>query len=129
MGCRALAKSLFPQCPRTYDTEPEQNRCFNYWAVAVQSAWEQLAADRPYLSVLNLLGVTQFAAHYENVTIGHPDLERMGPEKYWPDYELCFHPGVVGKDNAATVIMEEFYSQYWGSELQCKELKKLDISE
>eukprot|EP00326_Haptolina_ericina_P039398 CAMPEP_0181250364 /NCGR_PEP_ID=MMETSP1096-20121128/46278_1 /TAXON_ID=156174 ORGANISM="Chrysochromulina ericina, Strain CCMP281" /NCGR_SAMPLE_ID=MMETSP1096 /ASSEMBLY_ACC=CAM_ASM_000453 /LENGTH=81 /DNA_ID=CAMNT_0023347823 /DNA_START=405 /DNA_END=651 /DNA_ORIENTATION=- len=41
-------------------------------------------------------------------------MDKMGPAKYWPDYEGCFHPGVLGGDDSgAMVVMEEFHRVYW----------------
>jgi hypothetical protein len=44
----------------------------------------------------------------------------QGPAKYWPDYEGCFHPGVVGGDDSgAMVVLEQFYKSFWKAELGC----------
>ena len=47
--------------------------------------------------------------------------DRMGPAKYWPDYEGCIHPGVLpaNESSGAMILMEEFYNQYWSSQLNC----------
>ena len=47
-------------------------------------------------------------------------MDKMGPAKYWPEYEACFHPGVLGgEDSGAMVVMEALYKQYWSTELSC----------
>ena len=47
-------------------------------------------------------------------------MDKMGPARYWPDYEGCFHPGVVGRaDSGAMVVMEEFHRVFWADELGC----------
>jgi hypothetical protein len=69
-------------------------------------------------------------------------MDKMGPAKYWcafrifvwsislislrflsflrPDYEGCFHPGVVGGDDSgAMVVLEQFYKSFWKAELGC----------
>ena len=52
--------------------------------------------------------------------IGKPNLDRMGPRQYWPDYLSCIHPSTRGGDKSgAMVIMKEFYRQYWSQALSC----------
>ena len=52
--------------------------------------------------------------------IGKPNLDKMGPRKYWPDTMGCIHPSTSGGENSgAMVIMREFYKQYWSKALGC----------
>ena len=47
----------------------------------------------------SILGATQVAAGDTKASTGadrHIDMDKMGPAKYWPNYEGCFHPGVLG---------------------------------
>merc|ERR1719483_280208 len=117
VGCGLVTHEVIPQC---YKRGGGGNKCFNTQFIQLQEAWETLASNRTWLTAINLLGTTQMAAGYPGASIGHPDMDKMGPAKYWPDYEGCFHPGVVGgEDSGAMVIMEEFYKQYWSKEFGC----------
>ena len=69
---------------------------------------------------VSILGATQVAAGDPKASTDprdrHIDLDKMGPRKYWPDYEGCFHPGLFPEDSddtGAMVVMEEFYKSYW----------------
>ena len=102
---------------------PGGNACFNEQFLRIQGVWDQIAQTRPWLTNTTILGATQVAAGDAKASTGadrHIDMEKMGPAKYWPDYEACFHPGVFGGDKSgAMVVMEEFYREFWSSELGC----------
>jgi len=120
LGCGFVTRDLFPQC---YRLGGGGNKCFNEQFLRIQGVWDTLAASRPYVYNTSILGATQVAAGDTKASTGsdrHIDMDKMGPAKYWPDYEGCFHPGVVGGDNSgAMVVMEEFHRAYWANELGC----------
>merc|ERR1711871_1373705 len=119
-GCHAF--DLFPQCYRLTHNEGG-NRCFNQQFLRIQEVWDTLATNRSWVHNTSILGATQVAGGDSKASTGpnrHIDMDQMGPAKYWPDYEGCFHPGVVGReDSGAMVVMEEFYRVYWSKELGC----------
>ena len=93
---------------------------FNSQFIKIQKVWETFAAQRPYVTALNLLGTTQVAGGNKKATIGSPDLYKFGPAKYWPDTLACIHPSTTGGDaSGAMVIMEQFYHQFWSKALSC----------
>jgi len=119
VGCSAITHLLFPQCWRNAD-ELTGTRCFNKQFSKIQVVWAILAAQRPYVTAVNLLGTTQVAGGYPGVTIGKPDLDKFGPAIYWPVAEGCIHPGALPVyTSGAMIIMEAFYQQYWSSTLGC----------
>ncbi len=70
-----------------------------------------------WVTAINLLGATQVAGGVQGAAVGKPNLDQMGPSKYWPLIPLqCFHPS---KPDGAMVIMNEFVKQYWSKKLQC----------
>jgi hypothetical protein len=119
IGCSLVTKDIFPQC---WNNKSESNptRCFNTQLIRMQEAWETLAKTRPWVTAINLLGTTQVAGGDRDAAIGKPNLDKMGPREYWPDYLQCFHPSTSGGDKSgAMVIMKEFYNQYWSKALNC----------
>ena len=46
----------------------------------IQAIWQILAAQRPYVSTVNLLGTTQAAGGYPGAQIGKPDMVRSRPD-------------------------------------------------
>lgn len=119
VGCSAMTHSIFPQCWKDAD-EVAGARCFNMQFTKIQAIWQILAAQRPYVSTVNLLGTTQAAGGYPGAQIGKPDMDKFGPPQYWPVLEGCIHPGVMPVyTSGAMIIMEAFYERYWSSELGC----------
>lgn len=117
LGCALVTHELFPQCWRIGGGG---NKCFNEQFLRIQGVWDELASKKSWVDSVSILGATQVAAGDKKASIGHIDMDKMGPARYWPDYEGCFHPGVLGGDNScAMVVMEEFYKQYWQKELGC----------
>jgi len=118
LGCGLVTHTMIPQC---YKMGGGGNKCFNTEFLRIQQVWHDLAANRSWVDEANILGATQAAAGDTKAVLGKSiDMDKMGPAKYWPDYEGCFHPGVVGgEDSGAMVVMEAFYKQYWSSELGC----------
>jgi hypothetical protein len=120
LGCEVVQRELFPQCWSNSTTHKEPIKCFNTELVRLQEAWETLASTRPFITPINILGVTQAAHGDKGVTVGHPDLAINGPAKYWPITLICIHPSKgVGDGSGAMVIMKEFYKQYWSAALGC----------
>ena len=136
LGCEIITKDVFPQCWNKNVTNP--TRCFNSQFIKIQvrsslrqhrfcscvfskqKVWETFAAQRPYVTALNLLGTTQVAGGNKKASIGNPDLDHFGPAKYWPDTLACIHPSTTGGDaSGAMVIMSEFYKQFWSKALGC----------
>lgn len=118
VGCKAVAFSMFPQCLLR---GAKATSCFNTQFLRIQQVWEDVAANRTWVDAASILGATQAAAGDAKAVVGKSiDMDKMGPAKYWPDYEACFHPGVLGgEDSGANVVMEAFYQQYWSKELGC----------
>ena len=121
LGCSLVTRSLFPQC--YFPHSGGGNSCFNKQFLRIQQVWEDVAANKTWVDATSILGATQVAAGDTKASTGsdrHIDMDKMGPAKYWPDYEGCFHPGVLGGDNSgAMVVMEEFYKTYWSKQLGC----------
>jgi hypothetical protein len=120
LGCGVVTRDMFPQC---YKLGGGGNSCFNRQFLRIQAVWDELAKTRPWLTNASILGATQVADGDTKASTGadrHIDMDKMGPAKYWPDYEGCFHPGVLGGDDSgAMVVMEEFHRVYWASQLGC----------
>ena len=120
LGCGLVTRAIFPQC---YRLGGGGNRCFNEQFLRIQKVWDTLASNRSWVHNTTILGVTQVAGGDSKASTGpdrHIDMDKMGPAKYWPDYEGCFHPGVLGGDKSgAMIVMEEFHRMYWGKELGC----------
>eukprot|EP00746_Dinoflagellata_sp_MGD_P151611 gnl/MRDRNA2_/MRDRNA2_83151_c0_seq5.p2 gnl/MRDRNA2_/MRDRNA2_83151_c0~~gnl/MRDRNA2_/MRDRNA2_83151_c0_seq5.p2 ORF type:complete len:162 (+),score=26.38 gnl/MRDRNA2_/MRDRNA2_83151_c0_seq5:146-631(+) len=119
LGCSVITHGMFPQC---WSSGESGNRCFNTQLTRIQAIWDELAVNRSWVDAINMLGVTQMAAGDTNASIGHPNMEQMGPAQYWPDYEGCFHPSVYSNEkggSGAMIIMEEFHKQYWSKQLGC----------
>jgi len=120
LGCSFVTRAIFPQC---YRLGGGGARCFNEQFLRIQEVWDNLAKNYSYVDSAPILGCTQVAAGDTKASTGadrHIDMDKMGPAKYWPDYEGCFHPGVAGGDNSgAMVVMEEFHRVYWAKELSC----------
>lgn len=120
IGCEAIAEDVFPQCWKNKTSSISPTRCFNTQFTRLQTLWEDLAKTRPYLTAINILGTTQVAGGDKKATIGHPDLDKFGPAKYWPVTLVCIHPGEAGGEKSgAMVIMREFYKQYWSKVENC----------
>jgi len=123
LGCSLITHELFPQCWKLFHSEADGNRCFNEQFLRIQNVWETVAANRSWVDATSILGATQVAAGDSKASTGadrHIDMEKMGPGKYWPDYEGCFHPGVFGgNQSGASIVMEEFYRVYWSGVLGC----------
>jgi len=119
LGCALVTHELFPQCFGLL--KKGGNACFNTQFLRIQQVWHDVAANRSWVDEANILGATQAAAGDPKAVLGKSiDMDKMGPAKYWPDYEACFHPGVLGgEDSGAMVVMEAFYKQYWSTELSC----------
>jgi hypothetical protein len=125
LGCELVTAELFPQC---YKAGGGGNRCFNTEFLKIQAIWEDVAANRSWVDATSILGATQVKGGDAAASTGEPpdfkgrhiDMDKMGPAKYWPDYEACFHPGVFGgEDSGAMVVMEEFHRAYWAKQLGC----------
>jgi len=118
VGCEAVAKKLFPQCWK--NETASAIRCFNTEFTKVQAVWEKLASERSYVTAINLLGATQVAYGDKDAAVGKPNLDMLGPAKYWPLSYSCIHPSTTGGDaSGAMVIMKEFYKQFWSTALSC----------
>ena len=117
-GCNLIQKDVFPQCWHN-KSEASPIRCFNTALVRIQELWEDLAAARPYVTALNLLGTTQIADGDTVAQIGKPNMDKNGPAKFWPDTLECIHPSKGAKGSGAMAIMAEFYKQYWSKTLGC----------
>jgi len=116
-GCGLVTADIFPQCYLTLNRS-QGNACFNTQFLRIQKLWDRMAANRTFVDSASILGATQVAggdpAASTDPKDRHIDMDKMGPAKYWPDYEGCFHPGVFGgEDSGAMVVMEEFYKVYW----------------
>jgi lysophospholipase L1-like esterase len=130
-GCTLAAKKVFPQCWKLADSavteglsQPEANglaiKCFNTQFVKLQKVWEDLASTRPWVDTINILGTAQAAGNYAGVTVGHPDLSKFAPNKYFPDTLGCIHPSLFPVNSSgAELVMEQFYSQYFSKQLGC----------
>ena len=126
-GCGLVPATLFPQC---WKDEAEKNnessiRCFNEQVIRMQAVWNDLAAERDYVTALNILGLTQVVDGDNTAKVGAPNMGKLGPAWAWPVYEGCIHPGVAGapngsgEDSASMVLMEEMYNQYWSDQFGC----------
>jgi hypothetical protein len=124
-GCSVVTHDIFPQCFNGQDAPKEQaNRCFNTQFLRIQEGFDWLDGNRTFMDSASILGATQVAAGDTKASTDpndrHIDMDAMGPAKYWPTYEACFHPGVAGGDDSgAMVVMEEFYKVYWSKQLSC----------
>jgi hypothetical protein len=125
LGCSLVTHQLFPQCWRASSQEPVKgNRCFNTQFLRIQDIWDSMASSRSWVDSASILGATQVAGGNIKASTAdddrHIDMDAMGPAKYWPDYEACFHPGVLGGDDSgAAVTMAEFYKVYWSKQPLC----------
>jgi hypothetical protein len=125
LGCGSVPKDMFPQCYNGQDVPKEQgNRCFNTQFLRIQEAIDWLDGNRTFFDSASILGATQVAGGDTKASTDpndrHIDMDEMGPGKYWPVYEACFHPGVFGGDDSgAMIVMEEFYKVYWSKQLSC----------
>lgn len=123
LGCSFVTHDIFPQCWGKHAKIGTGNRCFNTQFIRIQEMWDTVAANRSFVDSASILGATQVAAGDTKASTGpdrHIDMDKMGPAKYWPDYEACFHPGVLGgEDSGAMVVMEEFYKVYWSKQPAC----------
>jgi hypothetical protein len=122
LGCEVLCRTIFPQCWKESNvTSPIE--CFNTQFIRIQGIWDKLASARSdYVTAINILGTTQMAGGDEGVTIGHPDMTKLGPSAYWPDYYGCIHPSLLSTKHdgsGAMLIMHQFYEQYWSKTLGC----------
>merc|ERR1712061_685364 len=84
----------------------------------------QMASTRDWVDAMSILGATQVAAGNPKASTEegnrHIDMDSMGPAKYWPVWEGCFHPGVLGgSDSGAQVVMEELYKVYFSKQDAC----------
>jgi hypothetical protein len=124
-GCRLVTHDIFPQCFNGQDALKDQgNRCFNTQFLRIQEVFDWIDGNRTFFDSASILGATQVAAGDTKASTDpadrHIDMDEMGPAKYWPTYEACFHPGVAGGDDSgAMVVMEEFYKVYWSKQLSC----------
>ncbi|CAK0802126.1 unnamed protein product [Prorocentrum cordatum] len=120
IGCSLVTHLLFPRC---WLPGAGGNSCFNKQLLRIQHLYDTIASNRSFFKRSSILGATQVAAGDPKASTGadrHIDMDKMGPAKYWPDYELCFHPGVIGgEDSGASVVMNEFVKSFWVDELQC----------
>jgi len=132
LGCGLVTHDLFPQCWRRGVAKGSQIRCFNEQFLRIQGTWDYLAETRDWVDSASILGATQVAAGDTKASTDendrHIDMDAMGPAKYWPDYEGCFHPGVLGgEDSGSAVVMAEFFRVYWGKMLQCDNSTKITV--
>jgi len=123
-GCGLVTHDVFPQCWNGSVPKGQENRCFNTQLIRIQENIDWIAGNRSFVDQVSILGATQVAAGDTKASTDpndrHIDLDKMGPAKYWPDYEGCFHPGLIGGDDSgAMVIMEEFHKVYWSKQLTC----------
>jgi hypothetical protein len=117
LGCTAAAQSIIPQCWKGEKNYTNPVECFNTQIIRIQhDVWDKLAAAKSWVTAIDMLGATQIAGGDKKATIGHPDLEKMGPAKYWPLTNGCFHPG---EPAGAEIIMGQFYDQFWSKALSC----------
>ena len=138
LGCDLVARYVFPQCWKDDESRPqifsmrnesatdeaikgdargglgssssEAVKCFNTQFIRLQEGWNALAATRPWVDVINILGTGQKAAGYKNVTVGQPDLTQFGPGRYYPLTLGCIHPSLVphvplASDSGANIVM------------------------
>lgn len=119
-GCSLVTHLLFPRC---WLPGAGGNSCFNKQLLRIQHLYDTIASNRSFFKRSSILGATQVAAGDPKASTGadrHIDMHKMGPAKYWPGYELCFHPGVIGGgDSGASVVMNEFVRSFWVEELKC----------
>mmetsp|Transcript_49232 Transcript_49232/g.77856 ORF Transcript_49232/g.77856 Transcript_49232/m.77856 type:complete len:319 (+) Transcript_49232:50-1006(+) len=120
LGCSLVTHDLFPQC---WGKEGGGNRCFNTQFLRIQDVWDTMAANRSFVDSASILGATQVAGGDTKASTDpknrHIDMDKQGPAQYWPDYLGCFHPGVLGAQPGAEVVMEEFYKVYWSKQPMC----------
>ena len=91
LGCGLITRDLFPQC---FKIGGGGNSCFNRQFLRIQQVWGELARTKPFVTNTSILGATQVAAGDAKASTGadrHIDMDRMGPAKYWPDYEAWDH--------------------------------------
>jgi hypothetical protein len=123
LGCELMCKTIFPQCwGKEKNTTESSIECFNIQFIRLQGVWDKLASTRDFVTAINILGTTQMAGGDAGVTIGHPDMSKLGPATYWPDYYACIHPSLLSTKHdgsGAMLIMHQFYEQYWSSKLSC----------
>jgi len=131
LGCSVLTHDIFPQC---WDgsREGEEIRCFNTQLIRIQEGFDWIAGNRSFVDQVSIMGATQVAAGDPKASTDpndrHINLDKMGPGKYWPVYEGCFHPGLVGGDDSgAMVLMEEFYKTYWSKQPTCSASKLVAV--
>jgi len=125
-GCGAISHDVFPQCWSSTAPAGQGNRCFNTQFLRIQEAWGFAAGNRSFVDKASILGATQVAGGDTKASTDpanrHIDMDKMGPPQYWPLTMECFHPSVDnckdGDVNAcgATVVMEEFYKDYWSKQ-------------
>merc|ERR1711896_101863 len=121
-GCGLISHDIFPQC---WKSGGAGNRCFNTQFLRIQEAWSWVAGNRSFVDKAVILGATQVAGGDPKASTDpanrHIDMDKMGPGKYWPLSMECFHPSVDNcgdaiDDCGATVVMEEFYKDYWSKQ-------------
>lgn len=125
VGCGAITHDIFPQCWQGGVPKAEGNRCFNTQFLRIQQAWGWAAGNRSFVDKASILGATQVAGGDTKASTDpsnrHIDMDAMGPAKYWPLSMECFHPSVNNcgdnvDDCGATVVMEEFFKDYWSKQ-------------
>merc|ERR1711924_484747 len=123
LGCSVVTHAMFPQCWARGVPKGSGNACFNKQFLRIQGVWDEIAFNRSWVHNTSILGATQVAGGDTKASTGadrHIDMDKMGPAKYWPDYEGCFHPGVLGGNNSgAMVVMQEFHRVYWAKKPAC----------
>lgn len=127
LGCGAVTRLMFPRC---YLPRGGGNACFNKQFLRIQEVFDTVAANRSFVKKASILGATQVAGGDARASTGadrHIDMDKMGPAKYWPDYLGCFHPGVLGEDCGANVVMEEFVRTFWVDELKCSHVEESTV--
>lgn len=125
VGCGLITHDIFPQCWSGGVSEDEGNMCFNTQFLRIQEVWGWIAGNRSFVDKSIILGATQVAGGDKKASTDpndrHIDMNKMGPAKYWPLSMECFHPSVDNcgdeiEDCGATVVMEEFFKNYWSKQ-------------
>lgn len=125
-GCGLITHDVFPQCWSSSVPSGQGNRCFNEQFLRIQQNFDWIAGNRSsFVDKAIILGATQVAGGDTKASTDpnnrHIDMDKMGPGKYWPATMECFHPSVDNcgdqvNDCGATVVMEEFYKNYWSKQ-------------
>jgi len=112
--CPLVAPEIMPQC-WNQTVHPEGHiHCFNQQFLKIQGVWDMMATTSRGLGIVDtvtLLGTLQAYGNDTQARVGHPDLDKWGPNNLW---QLnCIHPT---EDVGFPVIFDEFWDLYWSKQ-------------